>query len=95
MEILLIVMIGAILGGVIYLFTASKRIADVLPIDRLEREALRKAKENLEKGLQEARDKYTIKRQEYEKIRGAFLLKNKSIIEEMNKPKEQTDKDKL
>jgi len=62
---LLYLALGAAMGGVIYLFLKRKDDAKVIPFNPAEREAVKKAQAELERGVEEARIKYLKKKQEF------------------------------
>lgn len=79
---------AALMGGVIYLFKLlkQKKVADVIPFNLAEREAIRKAQEDLEKGVKEARARYEARKVEYMKTRQKLfkpqLVQNKPDTDE-------------
>ena len=64
-------LLGVVLfmGGIIYLFKAFKREqqAKVIPFNNTDREAVYKAQKDLELGIEEARKRFAVKREEYKK----------------------------
>lgn len=72
------ILLGIFMAGIIYfLYKAKqdKKLADVLSINKAEREAVRKAQEDLERGIEEARKRYLEKRKAYLEEKAKFISK--------------------
>lgn len=80
MNLIELIVLGVIMAGIIYFFVSNRKPADVIPIDLEERRAFNKAREDLEKGVEEAKTKYLAKRMEYDKVREEMLKKQQERL---------------